>query len=473
MPGRCFEPSFIRSFMISANTAMDFESLLRGYLDGTLSERELERFQSLIDRFPEYRSELLQTLEIRSALHDDALTLSPPALLVEQVRLSVAGAFAAEFSDRMLAEPEERRRGWLAPLRIAAGSFVAVCLAVGIALTPTISIDQSRASITPQAEATSGIALLQRSTPFPARTSGSDHASVKTGREETAVPVTLVSDISQPASVQSPVERIEEISPEIQTPTVEDPDALSVAPTRSLRHDIAALGEDVGASRPALDMQPSSIPLSVAEVTTPSIVPVRNERSEDQKERYRRLAIGVVVGSGQVAELKSLTALLQNSYYFSFGVNPHDRIGLEMGASAFERQERVPAPQSNGSFAKQSLGTPESGGKIKEDPGGQTQRQSATLVNRQYEQQITYGGVFYDRRIRVNSSWDLCGRVTFGGADNSIVGGVRAYAAYTPSSNRNITLTLGVGGSGLYNLTDRDNNTGGNYGIYYGIETGF
>lgn len=452
---------------------MDFESLLRGYLDGTLSERELDRFQSLIDRFPEYRSELLQTLEVRSALHDDALTLSPPAMLVEQVRLSVAGAFAAEFSDRMIAEPQEKRRGWLAPLRVAAGSFVAVCLAVGVALTPTISINQSQASITPRAEAASSIALLYRGSTAPGQPTTPRRAS-SDGRSTTPTSTTtLVSDVPQTVAVGSQDDQRNDNRRDVSVPSVDDPNALAMAPSRSLRSDIASLGEDFGASRLAREVQPSAASMPIGEATGPSIVPVRSERADDQKDRYRRLAIGVVVGSGQVAELTSLTALLQNSYYFSFGVNTHDRIGLEMGASAFERQERVPATSGNGGFAKQSLGTPESGGKIKDDPGGQAQRQGATLVDRQYEQQITYGGVFYDRRLRINSSWDLCGRVTFGGADNAVVGGVRAYAAYTPTSNRNITLTLGVGGSGLYNLTDRDNNTGGNYGIYYGIETGF
>lgn len=454
---------------------MDFESLLRGYLDGTLSDRELERFQSLIDRFPEYRSELLQTLEIRSALHDDALTLSPPAMLVEQVRLNVADAFAAELSNRMVDEPEERRRGWLASLRIAAGSFAAVCLAVGIALTPTVFMNSRQPSIARQAEASSSIASLLQKHRMPARRVPAYRSSVADGPGHVAIPALMARDNAH-SMIAEPVDATVENGASIDVLPTDSATPPVDSPSRSLRNDIASLGEGTPLQLQPLDPSNDMASLSTSnrEPTSPTVVPARSERPGGDRGRYRRLAIGVVVGSGQVAELRSLTALLQNSYYFSFGVNPHDRIGLEMGASAFERQDRVPAPESGGGFAKQSLGTPESEGKIKEESGsGQTQRQGVVLVDRHYEQQITYGGVFYDRRIRISPSWDLCGRVTLGGADNSVVGGMRAYAAYTPSANRNITLTLGVGGSGLYNLTDRDNNTGGNYGIYYGIETGF
>lgn len=447
---------------------MDFDALLRDYFDGTLSERELERFQGLIDRFPEYRAELLQTLELRSALHDDALTLSPPQMLVERVRLSVAGAFTAEFGDGVPAESEERRRGWLAPLRIAAGSMVAVCLAVGIALTPTIPFDSIASSVSPRAEASSRIAHVGRSSRPERRAT----PIARSSDDRSATPV-----INTPELPSTPEIASEESTslPRARAQSVVGQSDLPISLPRSLKEDLALLLEDPNSF--PIDDRLSVIgdPLASQASTSPSLVmPVSGERgSIVEKDRYRRLAIGVLVGSGQVAELTSLTALLQNSYYFAFGVNPHDRIGLEMGASAFERQERVPAPRTGGGFARPSLGSPESDDKFKEDGGSTGGRGGSQLVNRQYQQQITYGGVFYDRRMRLNEAWDLCGRVTFGGADNSVVGGVRAYAAYTPTANRNITLTLGIGGSGLYNLTDRDNNTSGNYGIYYGIETGF
>jgi len=446
---------------------MNFDALLRGYLDGTLSDRELERFQTLVDRFPQYRTELLQTLELRSALQDDALTLFPPSMLLERVRLSVAAAFAAEFGEKNVVESEENRRAWLAPLRVAAGSLVAVCLAVGIALSPTISFEPL-ASVDPSSTAGNGeFASTDRAVSAPPQRS-----VAKSSRNRVALPVVMVASTSDDQSdALTPADAAELVD----APPAPLQSTVAAPAHRSLRSDVAALLTDAGGFTAeggvtdVLDTRPASI----ADPIVAAMVNEVHDRAVDDKDRYRRLAIGVLVGSGQVAELKSFTALLQNSYYFAFGVNPHDRFGLEMGASAFERQERVTASSAGGGFAKPSQGSPESSDRIKDDANAQGQRGSASLITRQYEQQITYGGIFYDRRLRVNASWDLCGRVTVGGADNAVVGGIRAYAAYTPSANRNITLTLGVGGSGLLNLTERDNNTGGNYGIYYGIETGF
>ncbi|MEO5931535.1 MAG: hypothetical protein ABIR47_16495, partial [Candidatus Kapaibacterium sp.] len=93
------------------------------------------------------------------------------------------------------------------------------------------------------------------------------------------------------------------------------------------------------------------------------------------------------------------------------------------------------------------------------------------------QQPITYGAVFYDHRLKLSHSWDVCGRVTVGAADDAMIGNMRAYAAYTIPTTKSVTFTftMGVGGGTLYSLTPHKDkpSVSGNYGIFYGIETGF
>jgi hypothetical protein len=179
------------------------------------------------------------------------------------------------------------------------------------------------------------------------------------------------------------------------------------------------------------------------------------------------MSVGVTVGSGGVAEDNTPTPLLQNSYYLSFSLGTHDRIGVEMGGSTFMQERLVPERRpGSGGFGK---------GKSADDTGRTVALVSSepgvSMVSQRAPQPITYGGVFYDRRLPINTTWDLCGRVTFGATDGAIVSGVRAYAAFSPTPN--VTLTLGVGGSTLFNLTKRVDPSSVNYGVYYGVETGF
>ncbi len=73
--------------------------------------------------------------------------------------------------------------------------------------------------------------------------------------------------------------------------------------------------------------------------------------------------------------------------------------------------------------------------------------------------------------VKINDKWDINGRITFGGADGSLVSSLRAYGSFSPS--KNVSLTMGVGGSALYDLSSKKTWGSGNYGIYYGVETGF
>jgi hypothetical protein len=195
-------------------------------------------------------------------------------------------------------------------------------------------------------------------------------------------------------------------------------------------------------------------------------------RTDSPKEDRRLLAVGVTLGSGSV-DATSPTVLMGSSCYFSFSVSGSDRVGVEMGGSTFQ-QENSSRLMFGNEFAKQTQGRPaedpQSSDPVKSPAGPATT--PAPSVSQRLKQQITYGGVFYDRRIiKINQKWDVCGRVTFGGADGSLVGGVRAYGAFSPS--KNVSLTMGVGSSALYDLTSKKTWGSANYGIYYGVETGF
>ena len=109
------------------------DNYLEKYLDGSISERELQQFRDLLEEEPQLRTELSQTLELRSIIHDDLLALTPPDHLSEFVRENLAEQFAA-----LAAEEEEERRPVIFTSRFAGSSLAAMVALVLIALAPTL-----------------------------------------------------------------------------------------------------------------------------------------------------------------------------------------------------------------------------------------------------------------------------------------------------------------------------------------------
>jgi hypothetical protein len=481
---------------------MDFDQLLRKYLTGTLSEAELERFRDLLERRPEYKVELRQTLELRSLIQDDALNIMPPDDLSDGVRIAVGARFAAENPVRKHRE-EERRRGVIFPFRIAAGAVATTFIALMVILGPTIiepfgesdpsygtgsgvvasndlfnGLPDKSASVVPDVDRSTrnsnpdlslpttimtgdqpvGRAAGERpsSKKQPARASGRDIgvASLNSGTAH-ARSADESPDVVQSAQ-QSVVLR--------QQDTSQTPDIKALALVRLASEALAATNYN-----PALDTLPRRGVEALAMART-------GNSTELEGNGPRMMTIGMTLGSGRVAASDDATTpLLQNSYYFSFSVSSNDRIGLEMGSSTFRQEKSLPS-FGTGGFTKGNAGSPT---QVNSASAGDGSRESTNpvshgeirMIEQRLAQQITYGAVFYDRRVEVARSWDLCGRMTVGAADNALIGNLRAYAAFSPS--KNVTLTLGVGGSGLYNLNSKGEGGSGNYGIYYGIETGF
>jgi len=450
---------------------MDFDQLLRKYLTGSISDMELEQLQGLLERVPEYKTELRQILELRSLLHDDALTLMPPEDLADRTRYDVAQRFAAlaptaETNAVYGAERPEpsRRRRFVLPLRISAGVMVAASLATMVALTPTllrspapspttvVSAESPVASVEPiapkNAEVLVPIAVaptVRQRISGRARTTSEPMTAHRTTATTTSTPASSPEIASNETNAASGSTTESSARESRQQPLVASvrPNASPMVPQQEhLYSDLASLG---GAPR--------------------------IEHDEPAPGEARRFTFGVTLGSGNVAALASPTVLMQNSYYFSFNLTGQDRIGLEMGASTFHHPVTTTGGAAADPFAKPNAGSPADNDRTVSGSFDNPSTSSARHAADRPDQQVTYGAVFYDRRYyALSRSIDLCGRVAFGGADNAVLSSVRAYAAYSPS--KNITLTMGVGGSALFNVGSRGEKSL-NYGIYYGIETGF
>lgn len=467
---------------------MEFERLLRRYFDGSLSEPEVRRLQELLDRVPDYAHEFRQLLEVRSLLHDDALRLSPPPALVEPLHAVLERRFAAlapevdraalplGFSAQAApVQPvqERRRRGFV---RGAVGTFTAFLLAIGIALTPEIRLQQSADSRpvaeTRTVEAAGNLASIStppragepvrasrvsmRHTVAPVVDNGGVHTSPVTDSGDRPIAAA-----TQPSNtVESPA--LTTFSTPLHFPSLRDAGRGGLDPDANLVASIDGGNKGIGHGWS------------------------ENSSSPSEDERQRTFNFGVVVASGQVAESPKPTAFMQNAYYLAFGLTSNDRLGVEAGFSNFRFDTRTAAPSTTSAkpatgdvFARRTAGGAASGsdGSGNNDVGTGGGSGSGThtvdLVTQRVEQKVNYGAVFYDRRVRLGKTWDLCGRVTVGGADQSLMGNVRAYVAYTPTKGGSFTITAGVGASGLYNMIARDRTVSGNVGLTYGIETGF
>lgn len=509
---------------------MEFDLLVRKYLRGTLSASELERLRDMLERVPEYRTELRQILDLRSIIHDDVLRLIPPSELSDYTRETVGARFAGiesllhndanriETPDDLAdatrsvvgqlfaaaatsrantvdagadtgtdveqgavvnevdASDERRRRAVILPYRIAGRMLLAASIAVMIALAPTAltpTLDQSAGGLANGFDVFRSGSILNG-----APVDGRSALGERSGNEIALASVvnsslTITSDgavISDGSTPRSTSERAiaSVIAPEpsvndaaVDAPRDDQPASLVLDPDNPLSNIPmrGVYGGLMSSYNPAVDsfQRRQEPPLAVV-----TFAPGDASASDDG----RFLSVGVTLGSGNVIDADAPAALMQNSYYFAFNVSNDDRIGIEMGGSTFMQETTIPGkrPLKN-VFAKQDPG----------DTGA-----TAVLVDpriappstvRRMKQDITYGGVFYDRRLEVDNKWDVCMRTTFGAADGAIVTGVRAYTAFTPT--KNVTLTLGIGGSKLFSLTRGTADGSTNYGLYYGVETGF
>lgn len=445
---------------------MNFERLINKYLDGTISSKELQQLQQLLEA-PERMADLRHTLEIRSHIHDDLLRLNPPLRLSERTRTAVAAKFAGLQKPEPLPpifHDEPKRRRVMLPFRVAAGALVAVWLTTMLALTPTLLWEQQGdgklSQVVPTTQGGTQVAAddANRNRPTQAHKwrQKNPAASQQIAAAVTALTPAEHGDVTSPVVVAATA---------VGDTSAQQATAQTVPPLADASSSVSSLGTmpPAALSNSKINAGNDTITLLAHGIDTPPIAPPPTPGN-------RLFAVGVTLGSGNVNNLPTTNPLMQNTYYFAFSINKENRVGVEMGASTFHQPAGLAG--GNGGFAKGSVGNPTAGAK---GPAGPRLSapipEETTSVQQGPERSVTYGAIFYDRRFPVSRSMDLCGRVTVGAADNALLGNLRAYLAYSPSSN--VTLTAGVGGAGLYTITTNHGENSLNYGVYYGIETGF
>ncbi|MCC7437550.1 MAG: hypothetical protein IT211_03545 [Armatimonadetes bacterium] len=448
---------------------MNFERLINKYLDGTISSKELQQLQQLLE-VPDRMADLRHTLEIRSHIHDDLLRLNPPSPLSEQTRAAVAARFAGLQKPQPIPpifHNEPKRRRVMLPFRVAAGALVAVWLTTMLALTPTLLWEhQGGGQLTQVAPATPN--ATQVAADDASRNRSRATRTHKWGRkapaenQRIAAAVMPTTPAERGSAAASDVELAAAVSDNSAPKTTEQP--LPPLADRSPR--VSPLGTIPPAALPSSNSESGSGAIAPPPhgIDTPPVAPPPTPGN-------RLFAVGVTLGSGNVDKLPTPSALMQNTYYFAFSISKETRVGVEMGASTFHQPTGF-SGGGNGGFAKGSVGDPTAGAKGPAGPRFSAPIPEETESTQQDpERSVTYGAVFYDRRFPVSRSMDICGRVTVGATDNALLGNLRAYLAYSPSAN--VTLTAGIGSAGLYTITTNHGQNSLNYGVYYGIETGF
>lgn len=364
------------------------DKYLHKYLEGTITEPEMQEFRDLLDSEPHLQTEMKQILDLRSLVHDDLLELNPPQFLSEGVREMVGERFAA------LAEEEEekkRKRPLFFTERIG-GSFVTAMVAlVLVALTPSLIAPSG--SDAPSADE---LALLER--PVPRATPTGD-AQPESRTEEAP---TVVGAAERPAQRATPRNRVaapanaadreadsdgladgpasgpdgsvpaapvlpsEEQDMMVQAPSPEQgvghrtdmpqlpprADLLFTAEAANSNFSIdpertvsAASNRNLALNGPAIPEQSDAI----ASVLPPPSHSAENSASAPKP----RIAFGFTVGAGSLTNSPSSVALTQGAGYAAVSLSESNRIGIEAGGSKFRythtsySQETAPLGKSS------------------------------------------------------------------------------------------------------------------------------
>ncbi|MCE2502957.1 MAG: hypothetical protein J4G05_02695 [Chlorobi bacterium] len=360
------------------------DNYLEKYLDGSISEGELQHFRDLFDTEPRLRTELLQTLELRSIIHDDLLILTPPEALSMVVRETLSEQFA-----ELAEEEEEKRRPLFFPERIAGASLVAMVTLVLIALAPTLIAPSGSdrlaglelPDIDPQATSTALLAEAsnsQGSTPLlssasqETRATASGISSLRTKRvSEPRQQVYNQADQSIAILDRSSIEADPNGFAEISDPEIEPNRSESVANESFLREDVdrhPSLDTESGLTIPevssvvlngqslrSLGENPDKLLASalsspkLLDKTQPkarygqggdngTVVVLRSNSRQipmlgNSESSRRRIMFGGTLASGITT--KKSTFSVQGSAYLALALGEKNRIGLEGGSAMF------------------------------------------------------------------------------------------------------------------------------------------
>jgi hypothetical protein len=363
------------------------DKYFEAYLNGTISDQELKDFQRLLDDEPYLRTELAETLEMRSLLHDDFLRLSPSEDVADVVRTDIAELFGALESD--VEEDDDRLIGTAfisgRTLRSAAAGVVAIVL---VALAPTLLGPPGGfdSSIMPVASNLNGSTVQQEKQP-------DVNLAETAGRvdEERSDPVSHVRVTTERSAESSRGEQIQTVEPESialndQTPTrvtldlTVDPPNEADAEQREMMANARASNRDLldnrflglpNRSRPnpadaigrqrdydeiadvssMFDDRSAERPTDRSGERAQSTSDIHRDphplRYDDQDGR-QRIMFGGSVASGVTTNSSSVS--IEGSAYMALGLSESSRIGLEGGSATF-RYKKVVTYQSSGQSA--------------------------------------------------------------------------------------------------------------------------
>lgn len=361
------------------------DKYLHKYLEGTITEPEMQEFRDLLESEPHLQTEMKQILDLRSLVHDDLLELNPPNFLSEGVREMVGERFAALAEE----EEKERKRPLFFTERIA-GSFVTAMVAlVLVALGPSLIAPSG--SDTPSA---AELALLER----PAVTANAAgeigpenrRGNIPTGvraadapaqrapvRYQAATPANGANseagnyglaegtqpNVSVPAPVIGPFEE-QEMTAQVPSPD-ESGNAGANMPQLPPRSDLLFTAEAANGGNFSVDPGRS---VSAASNRTPamngreipeqsgaiaSVLPPSYGAERSASSATPRIAFGFTVGAGGLTNSPSSVALTQGAGYAAVSLSESNRIGIEAGGSKFRyvhttySQEVLPLGKSN------------------------------------------------------------------------------------------------------------------------------
>lgn len=561
------------------------DNYLNKYLDGTISEPELQEFRALLENEPQLQTELRQVLDLRSLIHDDLLELTPPDSLSQSVRDNVGAQFAAlAFQTEDIDDEEEEKRRPIIFNRRFAGSLATAMLAlVLVALAPTL-IDNPNGvrlgdPIAATVESDGDTAPALADATVSAESSASSHRTQRSIRsqatERPRQPQENINAFAENASAtdsrrnsvgEGPVEKNDtferpngDLNDEVGSLALENSTtAENNGPTGFARENpflIPNLEQDLGKLdlRVALadrDEMFGRIRGSNSTFTTAAENSSGNDeatesrssltqamlanssvaQNRDNESSIRRLSFGFTVGAGGLTGSSSAVSVTQKAGYATYSLNDNHRIGIEAGGSTFrythttvsQSLEPITAktntisdgPLLDGAYignnnfgiVGRATGFGSSDGNLTDAPGAHNQPGSGgepaqadkgklnapalygengpsvvrapggvrtSIHTHSYESDsaVGYGMVFYDRRVlSVSDAINIHGRLGLGGTDGGMIFDLRAYAAF--ATNRNVAITVGVGGSALRDFAG-ESDLNANYGLQVGAELGF
>lgn len=360
------------------------DKYLERYLDGSITEREMNEFRDLLESEPRLHAELSETLELRSVLHDDFLAIEVPESLSSRVLRNVGADFAAlayATPPLNVEEEEEERRGGLFPAlvsgRMAGSMAVAMIALLMIGLTPTLNRPADRSPADPSLYAALGTLNLEEApsvlSTLPAATEGSSSLSVRSTRSVER----STTESEEPVSSRNTLATLQSRSENLVEPDLLEPDLLGAEELAETElgavHPLTLGGSHLSPNRLLLIEENGSMLESIVErsnlhgnvrgslgdllteVTSEprglAIFSFGGGRDDEElpqlamidlkekKETYQRIMLGGTLASGVTSSSSGIT--LEGSAYLALGIDERSRIGLEGGSATFRYSRNV------------------------------------------------------------------------------------------------------------------------------------